>query len=42
MILKKIVFVDKERNTVLYGEAGKNFVDALFNFLTLPTTDNSI
>ncbi|PNX59246.1 hypothetical protein L195_g051320 [Trifolium pratense] len=30
------VFVDKERNKVLYAEAGKDFVDALFSFLTLP------
>ncbi|CAJ2670653.1 unnamed protein product [Trifolium pratense] len=29
-------FVDKERNKVLYAEAGKDFVDALFSFLTLP------
>jgi hypothetical protein len=28
--------VDKERNKVLYAEAGKDFVDALFSFLTLP------
>ncbi|GAU50824.1 hypothetical protein TSUD_177630 [Trifolium subterraneum] len=30
------VFVDKERNKVLYAEAGNDFVDALFSFLTLP------
>ncbi|PNX78638.1 hypothetical protein L195_g034616 [Trifolium pratense] len=28
--------VDKERNKVLFAEAGKDFVDALFSFLTLP------
>ncbi|KAJ1437323.1 hypothetical protein SESBI_03650 [Sesbania bispinosa] len=30
------VLVDKERNRVLFAEAGKNFVDVLFSFLTLP------
>jgi hypothetical protein len=30
------VMVDKERNRVLYAEAGNDFVDALFSFLTLP------
>ncbi|WJX82026.1 hypothetical protein P8452_64844 [Trifolium repens] len=30
------VMVDKERKKVLYAEAGKDFVDALFSFLTLP------
>ena len=30
------VMVDKERNKVLYAEAGKDFVDVLFSFLTLP------
>jgi len=30
------VLVDKERNRVLYAEAGKDFVDVLFSFLTLP------
>jgi hypothetical protein len=28
--------VDKERNRVLYAEAGNDFVDALFSLLTLP------
>lgn len=28
--------VDKERKKVLYAEAGKDFVDVLFSFLTLP------
>lgn len=30
------VFVDKEKNKVVYAEAGKDFVDVLFSFLTLP------
>jgi hypothetical protein len=30
------VLVDKERNRVLYAESGKDFVDVLFSFLTLP------
>lgn len=30
------VMVDKERKKVLYAEAGKDFVDVLFSFLTLP------
>ncbi|RHN46337.1 hypothetical protein MtrunA17_Chr7g0241161 [Medicago truncatula] len=30
------VMVDKEINKVVYAEAGKDFVDALFSFLTLP------
>jgi len=30
------VMVDKERNRVLYAEAGKDFVDVLLSFLTLP------
>ncbi|KAI9116005.1 hypothetical protein K1719_012935 [Acacia pycnantha] len=30
------VIVDKEKNTVLYAEAGKDFVDVLLSFLTLP------
>jgi len=30
------VMVDKVRNQVVYAEAGKDFVDALFSFLTLP------
>jgi len=30
------VLVDKEKNKVLLAEAGKDFVDALFCFLTLP------
>ncbi|CAI8612811.1 unnamed protein product [Vicia faba] len=30
------VLVDKERNRVVYAEAGKDFVDVLFSFLTLP------
>ncbi|XP_048552853.1 uncharacterized protein LOC125533136 [Triticum urartu] len=30
------VFVDKERNRVLFAESGKEFVDVLFGFLTLP------
>ncbi|KAJ1389609.1 hypothetical protein SESBI_38126 [Sesbania bispinosa] len=30
------VLVDKERNRVLFAEAGKEFVDVLFSFLTLP------
>ncbi|KAI9116037.1 hypothetical protein K1719_012967 [Acacia pycnantha] len=30
------VTVDKEKNTVLYAEAGKDFVDVLLSFLTLP------
>ncbi|MCH80900.1 DUF674 family protein [Trifolium medium] len=30
------VIVDKERNQVVYAEAGKDFVDVLFSFITLP------
>jgi hypothetical protein len=30
------VMMNKERNKVMYAEAGKDFVDALFSFLTLP------
>lgn len=30
------VLVDKERNRVLYAESGKDFVDVLFGFFTLP------
>ncbi|RHN45995.1 hypothetical protein MtrunA17_Chr7g0237451 [Medicago truncatula] len=30
------VMVDKERNKVLYAEAGKDFIEVLFSFLTLP------
>jgi len=30
------VLVDKEKNKIVYAEAGKDFVDALFSFLTLP------
>ncbi|KEH23106.1 DUF674 family protein [Medicago truncatula] len=30
------ILVDKEKNKVVYAEAGKDFVDALFSFLTLP------
>jgi hypothetical protein len=30
------VFVKKEVNKVVYAEAGKDFVDALFSFLTFP------
>ncbi|XP_045797848.1 uncharacterized protein LOC123892038 [Trifolium pratense] len=30
------VMVNKESNKVMYAEAGKDFVDALFSFLTLP------
>ncbi|KAK2360971.1 hypothetical protein QL285_086186 [Trifolium repens] len=30
------VFVDKEKSKVLYAEAGKDFVDVLLSFLTLP------
>ncbi|MCH92677.1 DUF674 family protein, partial [Trifolium medium] len=30
------VIVDKARNQVVYAEAGKDFVDVLFSFLTLP------
>ncbi|KAF6997672.1 hypothetical protein CFC21_013876 [Triticum aestivum] len=30
------VFVDKERGKVLFAESGKEFVDVLFGFLTLP------
>ncbi|PNX57440.1 DUF674 family protein, partial [Trifolium pratense] len=30
------VLVDKEKSRVLYAEAGKDFVDVLFSFLTLP------
>jgi len=30
------VLVNKEMNKVVYAEAGKDFVDALFSFLTLP------
>ncbi|RHN46346.1 hypothetical protein MtrunA17_Chr7g0241261 [Medicago truncatula] len=30
------VLVDKEKNKVLLAEAGKDFVDALFSFLTFP------
>ncbi|PNX74212.1 hypothetical protein L195_g030128 [Trifolium pratense] len=30
------VFVDKEKSKVVYAEAGKDFVDVLLSFLTLP------
>ncbi|XP_029125341.1 uncharacterized protein LOC109789749 [Cajanus cajan] len=30
------VLVDKEKNKVVFAEAGKDFVDVLFSFLTLP------
>jgi hypothetical protein len=30
------VLVDKEKNKVVYAEAGKDFVDVIFSFLTLP------
>uniref|UniRef100_A0A8R7PIK7 DUF674 domain-containing protein n=1 Tax=Triticum urartu TaxID=4572 RepID=A0A8R7PIK7_TRIUA len=30
------LFVDKEKNKVLFAESGKEFVDVLFGFLTLP------
>ncbi|RHN46341.1 hypothetical protein MtrunA17_Chr7g0241201 [Medicago truncatula] len=30
------VLVDKQKSKVVYAEAGKDFVDALFSFLTLP------
>ncbi|KAJ1437325.1 hypothetical protein SESBI_03652 [Sesbania bispinosa] len=30
------VFVDKERNRILLAEAGKDFIDVLLSFLTLP------
>ncbi|XP_058741767.1 uncharacterized protein LOC131614158 [Vicia villosa] len=30
------VFIDKEKNKVVYAEAGKDFVDVFFSFLTLP------
>ncbi|MCI24475.1 DUF674 family protein [Trifolium medium] len=30
------VLVDNERNKFVYAEAGKDFVDAIFSFLTLP------
>ncbi|KAK2414537.1 hypothetical protein QL285_037120 [Trifolium repens] len=30
------VFVDRDKSKVLYAEAGKDFVDALFSFITLP------
>ncbi|CAM0903048.1 unnamed protein product [Alopecurus aequalis] len=30
------VFVDKEKSRVLFAESGKEFVDVLFSFLTLP------
>ncbi|KAK1631142.1 hypothetical protein QYE76_005457 [Lolium multiflorum] len=30
------VFVDKEKSRVLFAESGKEFVDVLFGFLTLP------
>ncbi|KAF7825588.1 DUF674 family protein [Senna tora] len=30
------LMVDKERNRVLFAEAGKEFVDVLFSFMTLP------
>ncbi|XP_037482385.1 uncharacterized protein LOC119361129 [Triticum dicoccoides] len=30
------VFVDKERSRVIFAESGKEFVDELFGFLTLP------
>ncbi|KAF6160960.1 hypothetical protein GIB67_007601 [Kingdonia uniflora] len=35
MITIKVV-VDKKRNRVIFVEAGKDFVDILFSFLTLP------
>ena len=28
--------MDQEKSQVLFAEAGKDFVDALFSFLTLP------
>jgi hypothetical protein len=30
------VFVDKEKSRVVFAESGKEFVDVLFSFLTLP------
>uniref|UniRef100_A0A7N2R9R7 DUF674 domain-containing protein n=1 Tax=Quercus lobata TaxID=97700 RepID=A0A7N2R9R7_QUELO len=30
------LFIDKRSNRVLFAEAGKEFIDFLFNFLTLP------
>jgi hypothetical protein len=30
------LLVNKDTNTVLFAEAGKDFVDVLFSFLTLP------
>jgi hypothetical protein len=30
------VLIDKEKNKVVYAEAGKDFVDVLFSFLTFP------
>ncbi|MED6199051.1 hypothetical protein PIB30_072336 [Stylosanthes scabra] len=33
------LLIHKEKNIVLYAEAGKDFVDALFSFLTLPLGD---
>jgi 4-aminobutyrate aminotransferase-like enzyme len=30
------VLVEKGKNKVVYAEAGKDFVDALFSFLTFP------
>src|SRR6266487_456390 len=30
------VLVDKEKNKVVYAEAGNDFVDVLFSFFTLP------
>jgi len=30
------LLIDKETNNVIFAEAGKDFVDILFSFLTLP------
>ena len=30
------LFVEKERNRVVFAEAGSDFIDTLFSFLTLP------
>jgi len=36
------VLVDKEMNKVVYAEVGNDFVDPLFNFLTLPLLEQSL
>ncbi|RLM74475.1 hypothetical protein C2845_PM15G20450 [Panicum miliaceum] len=33
---QQLLFIDKEKQRVLFAESGKEFVDVLFSFLTLP------